>query len=256
MAAFLTWLLQLGRTTEFPDRVREYETRFLNQVRGQPNDARVAANMAVLAAAFAQIGEYLSDVWPEWESEVKQFVEGDVPTILTSMMQSVREQRPIELFWNTLQELVACHQVRLDGSEEGNAPIIGREVRTGLAGIGGICCVSTELALAEVQRCLRDQNRPCLPLRVTEIPELLRKVGKLVDRAGTPIDPQGKGTITGQHRIAGESKRGFYIQRTAGRNAGDPEQNTDDKEPAWNGVTAVTGRKGGCDGAVTAELRR
>jgi hypothetical protein len=214
MADFIAWLLQQGRTLEFADRVKEYEVRYYQQVCGQPNDARVAANLAVLAAAHAQFAEYLGDVWPSWQSEVKRFGEEQIPALLTEMMGAVREQRPIEIFWNTLCDLVAHGRVRLYESEMNrNAPIIGKY----LPASRNLVCVASGLALAEVQKSLADQQRPSLPLRPADIPGLLRKEGKLVDEAGRTISPDGAAATaaTKQLRIecGGPAIRCFIVNQ-------------------------------------------
>ena len=131
MADFLHWLLVHGRTSEFASRVKGYEARYYQQVCGQPNDARVAANLAVLAAAHAQFAEYLGDVWPAWHDEMRRFGEEDVPALLTQMMGAVREQRVIEVFWNTLGDLVRHGRVRLDETDSGHAPAIGKYLAPG-----------------------------------------------------------------------------------------------------------------------------
>jgi hypothetical protein len=217
MADFLAWLLKNGRTGDFAKQVRGYQARYYQQVHGQPNDARVAANLAVLAAAHAQFAEYLGeDAWPVWEDEVKWFGEECVPAMLSQMMVSVREQRPIEIFWNTLVDQVRCGRVRFDEYEShSHAPVIGKYDFATTPARKAIVWVSTEMALAEVQKSLRDQGRPPLPLRPQQIPELLKKEGKLLDRSGQPIPADAKGSVTQQRRlIPGEpAKRGFILAK-------------------------------------------
>jgi hypothetical protein len=208
MAGFITWLLAQGRTKEFADRVRMYEGRYYRQVSGQPNDARVAANLAVLASAFAEFAEFLGDVWPAWQEEVRRFGEEDVPALLSQMMGAVREQRAIEVFWNILSHLIRCSRVRLDTSDSpSTAPIVGKW----LPGPKKVGWVVPELALAEVQKTLRDQGRPLLALTAGEIPGLLRKEGRLVDRDGKMLQPRSDDSGIQQLRYGGERQRGFRI---------------------------------------------
>jgi hypothetical protein len=219
MAGFIRWLLERGRTGEFADRVRDCEAAFYRQVQGKPNDSRVAANFAVLAAAHAQFAEYLGD-GDAWRAEARRFQEGDLPALLGGMIQAVREQRPVQIFWETLCDLVGYGRVRTDDREPGNAPVIGRGPDRFPHPSYFVC---TELALAEVQRSLQAQGRPQIPLRAQEIPDLLRKEGKLVDRDGRPIPADGRGGVTGQHRVVpGEAaRRGFYVSGAALRRTGD-----------------------------------
>jgi hypothetical protein len=128
----------------------------------------VSANLAVLAAAHAEFAEYLGDIWPAWQEEVRRFGEEDVPALLSQMMGAVRVQRAVEVFWNTLVNLIACGRVRLDDSDStSHAPVIGKCLPGRKA-----AWVVPGLALAEVQKTLRDQGRPLLALTAAEIPGL------------------------------------------------------------------------------------
>jgi hypothetical protein len=125
-ADFIGWLLAQGRTNEFADRVREQEAAFYKTTQGQPNDGRVAANFGFLAAGYRQFTEYMGQAAPSgWESEVRGYLEEDLPAMLAGMMVSVREQRPIEIFWSVLGQLIKNGRVRLDPEGTG-APVIGR----------------------------------------------------------------------------------------------------------------------------------
>jgi hypothetical protein len=212
MAGFIGWLLATGRTGEFADRVKEYERQYYAAVRGQNNDARVSANLAVLAAAHAQFAEYLGDVWPDWADQVRWFGEEHVPGLLSRMMTAVREQRPIEIFWGTLSDLVRHGHVRLDQADDDSR---GEAIGKYLPASRQLVLVSSELALAAVQKSLTDQKRPPLSLRPEEIPGLLRKEGRLRDRSGKPVAPEspGPGGGTAQLRLerGGPAKRGFIV---------------------------------------------
>jgi len=121
--------------------------------------------------------------------------------LLGALAGEVREQRPIEIFWATLVELVSCHRVRLDTSSEGYAPLIGK-LHSGIR--RQAYAISSELALMEVQKCLRDQARPQLPLRARDIVQQLQQEGKLSSEMGNT-----------QVRIEGQSKRCFVVDKVA-----------------------------------------
>jgi hypothetical protein len=176
-ADFIRWLIEQRRTQDFANRVREQEQCFLKKVAGQPNDARVAANFGVLAAAYAEFAEYLSNVWPEANESVRHYIESDLTALLQNMMHEVRDQRPTDIFWATLAELARCERIRFDPTETGTGALIGKWA----APHSGRSWISTELALQEVQKSLKEQGRPLLPLRPRDIIEELRREGKLVD---------------------------------------------------------------------------
>jgi hypothetical protein len=136
------------------------------------------------------------------------------------MMRAVREERPIEVFWHTLVDLVACGRVRLDDKDrDSHAPMIGKAYTN-----PHYVWVSTEVALAEVQKSLRDQGRPHLALRPADIPALLRKEGKLLDKSGQPVPADFRGPVTHQRRLpAGELRRGFIVSRQVLDGAADTE---------------------------------
>jgi hypothetical protein len=144
--AFIQWLLREGRLGEFLDRVGEQENRILRRIDGGPNDGRIATNFAVLAASYGLLYEFLAVDRPDWKTSVDQFQHVDIETLLAPMLAHVAEQRPIEIFWNTLVALTQHERVRLSNSDDGFAPVIGGPSKTKL----GAFDISTELALAEV----------------------------------------------------------------------------------------------------------
>src|SRR5262249_29019715 len=114
---------------------------------------------------------------------------------------------PIEIFWNTLATLVQYGRVRLSDRDDGFGPVIGASSKTRT----GAFDISTELALAEVQKCLEQQGRQRLPLSVGDSPKQLDREGKIVKHDSTgPGDPES-GERTHQVRIAGAPKRCFTV---------------------------------------------
>jgi hypothetical protein len=215
--AFIHWLLREKRLGEFPDRVREQEHRILGRIDGGPNDGRIATNFAVLAASYGLIFEFLANGRPDWKASVEQFQREDLDTLLEPMLANVAEQRPIEIFWNTLATLVQHQRVRLSDRAEGFGPVIGAPSKTKL----GAFDISTELALAEVQKCLEQQGRPHLPLSIGDIPKLLDREGKIVKHDSTGRGNPDAGDRTHQVRIAGAPKRCFTVK---GRSLGIADQ--------------------------------
>jgi hypothetical protein len=173
-ADFIRWLLAEGRAAEFGDQVRELQDRYYADIQGQQNDLRIAGNFALLAAGFRLFAEYLGDVWPEWHEEAERFLEDDLVAVRNRMLGEVRGQQESDIFLSTLRHLIAWERVRIDGyteaprSAEPRDPIGKRDHI-----FSDDILVSIPLALAAVQRCLRDQGRP--ELRLTP-PTLIRQL--------------------------------------------------------------------------------
>jgi len=222
-ADFVKWLIQNGRLQEFANKVKAEELRIYQTIAGQANDGRVAANFAVFSAAYAEIVEYLGDVIPNWREEVARFRYVDLPALLKPMLDEVQRQRPIETFWNTLVQLVRCNRVRLDDSEEGLADVIGKLDPY----LSDVVNVSSELALAEVQKCLREQGRSALPLRPADLANLLDKEGRIAKRTVVTIEDKDKVKLTKQVRIQGALKRCFPVRSSEFFLSEDEERNSE-----------------------------
>jgi hypothetical protein len=64
MADFLAWVIREGRGAVFADRVEHWQRHYCATIAGRQNDARIAGNHRLLAAAFEQMAAYLRDVGP------------------------------------------------------------------------------------------------------------------------------------------------------------------------------------------------
>lgn len=209
---FIRWLLATGRTAQFQERVREREAIFYKRLQGQPNDSRIAINFAMLAAAYLEFAEYLGqDAWPNWKEEAQAFVDQDLMAMLSTMQQTVKDQRPIEVFWDLLGQMFSFKRVRLDNFNDGNAPIVGKKENS----VSGVIGISPALALAAVQKGLQEQGRPLLALRPNDIAGLLRREGKLVTREGEPLAASGEGEATQNVRLDGAQARVFFVKEEA-----------------------------------------
>jgi hypothetical protein len=222
-ADFIRWLLAEGRTAVFAARFAELQQRYYLDVAGQQNDIRVATNLALLGAAFEQIAEYLSDVWPEWKDEAQRFVEEELVAIRADMLGEAKEQQASEVFLRTLAELIRFEHVQVEGLALGrsgragveNRPLIGRVqgARSSLAAgqAQDRIEISTSLALAQVNACLRQQGRA--ELRVTEsaLLQQLREDGKLLGQDGELLGEDAEPTR--RVRLNGKQSRFFTISR-------------------------------------------
>jgi hypothetical protein len=203
----------------FAERVRSLRRRYHQGVAGRPNDSRVAGNFALLAAGFAEAARYLADAWPAWEAETRAFLDEDLVELRDATLGAVREQQAGEVFWDVLGDLVRHDAVALcPGEAEKGRPLVGRRAPGG----ADLYCVSTGLALAAVNRCLREQGKPELRATPAALLDQLRREGRLLDAAGRPLDPEGRGPATQQVRIAGEVRRSFLTSKLL-LGARDPE---------------------------------
>jgi hypothetical protein len=213
-ADFIRWLLVQDYPARYADLVRELQSRYAKDVVGQQNDQRIAGNLAQLGASFRIFAEYLSDVWPAWEAEVQRFLEEDLVTILGTMLRGARQQQESEIFLAELSELLEYRRITLDRWRPGedHVPQVGKQegdIKDNLVAL------SLRLALAEVQKSLRAQDKPLL--QVTE-PTLIRQLHEDGHLAGTEQDE----SASKQRRLDGAQARCVILKGTALGLGGNP----------------------------------
>jgi hypothetical protein len=191
-ADLIRWLLATGRTAGFQERVRELQDHYLADIRGQQNDFRIAGNFALLAAGFRLFAEYLGDVWPDWQAEAQQFLEEDLVAIRDHMLGEVKGQQESEIFLSTLRDLIGWGRLRIDGYSEGPHSADHRDTVGRRDLFSTDIFVSIPLALAAVQRCLRDQGRPELRLTLQTLVRQLWQDGKVCPEASKNVRLDGQ----------------------------------------------------------------
>ena len=217
-AHFIAWLITGDRLRGFAGRVRAHRGRFYGDIAGQQNDARIANNFALLAAAFEDFSLFLGDAWPDREAETRAFIDGDLPEVRDRMLGMAREQQTSEVFLGTLRTLLEFGLVKFhnEAPAEAHGEVIGRAdaARTHYE-------VSMKLALAAVQGELRREGRD--ELRVTEqtLIDPLRHDGVVA-----PADEPG-GKVTRLVRFGGLRSNCVRVPRGVlrvddGRQAGTP----------------------------------
>jgi hypothetical protein len=180
MADFLRWLIAEGRVTGFAARVDQHCQAFYQGIAGQQNDARIAGNFALLAAAFEEFALYLGDAWDDREAEVQAYVEGDLPATRDAMLGIARAQQAAVLFLDTLRELLAFGKVRLQEavtssiSPRREGEVVGKIVD------GDICEIHTALALGAVQEQLHRMGREKLKVSAQTLIGQLAQEGVLL----------------------------------------------------------------------------
>lgn len=218
-ADFVRHVLADRRTAVFARRVSSVQKYYYRGIAGQQNDGRIAANFALLAAGFFEMAFYLRDAWPGWKDAVRQFVTGDLIEVRDEMVGAVQEQDAAEVFWSVLKQLVEFKAVALDGSShDQNRPVIGKKLYPSPDGAvvsrsDTLYCVSTDLALAEVNKSLRAQGRPELRVTPRTLLEHLCRAGYLLDDEGQPLSP-GCNNATRQRRIGGGVRRVFVTSKS------------------------------------------
>jgi hypothetical protein len=218
MAGFVHQVIKGRRGARFGARVHALRDEFYAPIIGAQNDLRIAANLALLGAAFEEFARFLRPAWPTWEREAAAFVGQDLAALRGEMVDAVRDQQPSEVFLATLRALIAAGRVRILGhvpSPELESALetkvtVGRRFPA-RSNLFTAVEVNATLALEAVQESLR---RRCLPpLAVTErtLIDQLAGDGKLLDREGQPIDPKRGGGRTHDVNLGGRTVKVFRV---------------------------------------------
>jgi hypothetical protein len=218
MADFLAWVIREGRGAVFAERVEHWQRHYYQSIAGRQNDARIAGNHALLAAAFEQMAAYLEDVWPAAAEEAEEFALEDVARMVAASVGSAEADQGSNVFLEALRALLDWGRVRLEapgggaGGEKNRGAVVGRIVAGGPVDGDRVVELSLAMALQAVQRSLRQQNKP--PLQVSEktLISQLEAEGVLLDRDNRPLAPGGAGNRSRQVRI--ERRRVRVIRMT------------------------------------------
>ena len=114
MADFLAWVIREGRGAVFAERVEHWQGRYYEPIAGYQNDARIAGNHALLAAAFEQMAAYLGNVWPEAAEAAEQFATVDVARMVTASVEAAAEDQSSNVFLDSLRALLGWGRARLE----------------------------------------------------------------------------------------------------------------------------------------------
>jgi hypothetical protein len=224
MADFLRWLIANQRATIFAGRVSDWQERYYSDVVGQQNDIRIASNFALLASAFEQFAEYLTDCWPERQDEVKWFLETDLVTVRNAMLGEVREQQGSEVFMANLAELIRLGAVCVQGHCPTNCnlddkPMIGQvfsgtvDYRRGITSSELMFAISTSRALEAVQESIRRQGRKPLQMTDRALLRQLQQDSWLLGPDGQPLPVDSQDEVTRRIRVEGSQCRGFLVSK-------------------------------------------
>ena len=213
-ADLIRHLLAAGRTAGFAVRVEAYLEHFLEGIAGRQNDARIAGNLALLAAAFAEFAGYLADAWTGWEGELAWFIR-DLEHLRDEMLAEVEGQQASEVFLAAFRALVDADEVCIKGVSGG--PPVGREGRPTVGRLiqpargPRVVEVATQMALRAVQEHLRRSGKPPLPATEKALVAQLAGDGKLLGRDGRPLAGGEGGDRTWSAKIDGKARNVFCL---------------------------------------------
>jgi hypothetical protein len=215
-ADFIRHVLAEKRQRVFAKRVVKLRDYYYKGISGEQNDSRIANNFAMLGAAFVEIATYLRDVWPGWKDARRQFLTKDLVAIRDEMVCTVKEQQPSLVFWDVLGGLIEHKAISLSSYGNDKGVIIGKPFSPG-AGISAakpdLVYISTDLALGEVNKCLRAQGRPELKISLPTLLGQLRQEGKLFGKDGKPLSASDQDDPTFQVRLPGQRRRSFITSK-------------------------------------------
>jgi hypothetical protein len=177
-ADFIRWLIAEGRTAGFAERVERHRELFYKDITGRQNDARIASNFALLAAAVEEFAEFMGDAWPSREAQVRDYVEQDLLAMRDQLLGIAREQQASEIFLNTLRTLLAYKKVRFQDGLQKSLDVFPGDVIGKVA--GEFYEVSIPLARAAVQEQLKRQGRDLLKISDAALIQDLQAAGKLI----------------------------------------------------------------------------
>jgi hypothetical protein len=217
MAGFIGHVIAEGRGVEFAERVRELQAFYYGPIAGAQNDLRIAANHALLGAAFEEFAGYLGEVGAEWGRQARLYVDRDLAEIRDEMIGAVKEQQPSEIFLATLRSLVENARARIHGwssplaeSGSSHAPTIGKVIKRA-EGRPFAIDLNMTMAMECVQDSLRRQGRPPLSTSARAMLDQLAGDGKLLDQTGRPIGRDAQGRKTRDVNIAGSTFKAFRL---------------------------------------------
>jgi hypothetical protein len=218
MADFLRWTIAEGRAAGFAGRVRRRSERFYERISGRPNDARIAGNFGLLAAAFAEFSRYLGDAWPGREAESRAYLEEDLPAMRDRMLGLAVQQQASVIFLETLRDLLDFKKVRFEGDRQAFVERDGESTRVrdfkaqviGKVVGDDALAMSLPMAMAEVQEHLRRQGREEIKASPSTLQEQLTADGVLM-----PHEKVRDGKPRNQYRFADKHPRCVLLRRAA-----------------------------------------
>jgi hypothetical protein len=117
MADFLAWVIREGRGQRFAARVEHWQHHYYQSIAGRQNDARIAGNHALLAAAFEEFATYMEEVWPEAMPEAEEFGRVDLAQMVAVSVGSAEEEQGSTIFLEALRALLDWGRVRFEGRD-------------------------------------------------------------------------------------------------------------------------------------------
>ena len=200
MADFLAHLIRKGRLEGFAGTVEMYSGFFYKGIAGRQNDARIAGNFGMLAAALGEMALYLDQACPSLIHDVNEFIGEDLVAMRDAMLGHAEGQQTSEIFLGELRGLIGTKAARITGWSDASSndprKLIGR-----LFEAAGCLALSLEGAMAEVQQSLRAQGRPPLAASHAALLDQLCRDGLLLEDDLQAMTPDHEGAKTFRRRL-------------------------------------------------------
>src|SRR5262249_13185032 len=145
---------------------------YYGQIAGRQNDARIAGNHALLAAAFEQMAAYLADAWPGAAGAAEAFARVDVERMVLASVGAAEADQGSAVVLEGRRALLEWGRIRLEpagggaADEKGRGAVVGRIIAGAKPEGDEVVELSVAMALRAVQPSLRQQGKP--PLQVSE----------------------------------------------------------------------------------------
>lgn len=157
---------------------QNYLEEFFKVIEGQPNDIRIARNVAILMTSYYYISHFM---WTKEEAEANiKKLKKYLGSLLTVVIDEAQEQKSSTRFWTLLQEYISSGRLQI-APEAGTFDAAG--TRGTIIGFvsGDKTFIMHKLAYGEIQRTLRQQG-DLLRHTIPSIIKDLRIEGKVVDK--------------------------------------------------------------------------
>ena len=109
---YVQWALQKD-PAEYQKTMSAYAVKFNNQIKGQPNSIRIARNFAMLMTSYYYIANFL---WGDATSRIEKFY-NRLKSELISNLEAAKEELASNIFWETLQEMLASEKIKIQASQ-------------------------------------------------------------------------------------------------------------------------------------------
>lgn len=182
---YIQWVLRQDPAI-FQKTMSKYAANFNKTISGQPNSVRIARNFAMLMTSYYYVATFL---WKDPEKLIEDFHK-QLEVELLANLQGATEELASNIFWETLQEMLASDRLKIQASQS-----VSDETKKNVTSVGfhhaGETYLVVNLAYSEVTRYLQLVGRPFGHSKKAIYNELFQE-GKILDRDTEPKKMNGK----------------------------------------------------------------